>query len=84
MSAAENKKLIRHVYAELSQDHVEPFIEKMAEDIRWTVIGTTKFSGTVTGTQNAIDKVLVRLRYLQKCGTLILRQTDNPFYQALT
>ena len=61
MSAAENKKFIQRVYAELSKGHVEPFIENLADDVRWTVIGTTKFSGTITGKQDVIDKLFRRV-----------------------
>lgn len=61
MSTAKNKRSIQQVYAELSQGRAEHLIEKMAEDIRWTVIGTTKFSGTLTGKQNVIDNLFSRV-----------------------
>ena len=61
MSAAENKKFIQRVYAELSRGVTESFIENLAENIRWTVIGTTKFSGTITGKPDVIDKLFNRV-----------------------
>ena len=40
----------------------------MAEDFRWTIIGTTKFSGTYQGKQVVIDKLL----------TPLIAQLDGP------
>lgn len=61
MSAAENKKFIQRVYAELSSGVTESFIENLADNIRWTVIGTTKFSGTIAGKPDVIDKLFNRV-----------------------
>lgn len=61
MDPLENKQLIRHLYNELNKGNTGPFIECMAADIRWTVIGTTKFSGTITGKQDVIDKLFARV-----------------------
>ena len=58
MSTAKNKRLIRDLYAELNNGNTQPFFERMADDIRWTVIGTTKFSGTIIGKQNVINKLV--------------------------
>ena len=61
MDTAENKKLIRQLYGELSNGNTKPFIDCLAEDIRWTVIGITKFSGTIEGKQNVVDKLFDRV-----------------------
>lgn len=61
MDTAENKKLIRQLYGELSNGNTKPFIDCLAEDIRWIVIGTTKFSGTIEGKQNVVDKLFDRV-----------------------
>lgn len=61
MGIAENKQLIRRLYDELNDGNTQPFIERMADDIQWTVIGTTKFSGTIVGKQNVIDKLVSRV-----------------------
>jgi len=53
MGAAENKRLVRLLYGELSRGNSRPFLDSMADDIRWNVIGTTKFSGVTIGKQNA-------------------------------
>jgi len=61
MDAADNKQLVRQLYAELSNGNTKPFIDCLAEDIRWTVIGTTKFSGTIEGKQNVVNKLFDRV-----------------------
>jgi ketosteroid isomerase-like protein len=58
MGAAENKELIRNMFAELSKGNGEAFLGGMADNVRFTIIGTTKFSGTFNGKQELISKVL--------------------------
>ena len=57
MGAPENKQLIQHMFAELNKGNLEAFLGVMAEDIRWTIIGTTKYSGTFQGKQEILDKL---------------------------
>jgi len=61
MGAAENKQLIENMFAELSKGNAEAFLGNMADTIRFTIIGTTKFSGTFNGKQELISKVLAPL-----------------------
>ena len=61
MDAENNKQLIRQLYAELSDGNTQPFIDRLAKDIRWTVIGSTKFSGTIEGKQNVVNKLFSRV-----------------------
>ena len=58
MGAAENKEIVRNMFAELSKGNPEGFLGKMADDVCFTIIGTTKFSGTCSGKQELISKVL--------------------------
>jgi uncharacterized protein len=58
MAAAENKQLMEEVYAELAKGNGGPFVEALADDVRWTIIGTTEWSGTWEG------KAAVRRRLL--------------------
>ena len=61
MGAAENKELIRNMFAELSKGNGQAFLDTMAENVRFTIIGTSKYSGTFNGKQEFIDKVLMPL-----------------------
>lgn len=62
MTAAENKRLLEHVYTEASKGDAEPLIAALADDVRWTIIGTTPLSGTFEGKVEVIAELLVPLR----------------------
>jgi len=61
MGAAENKALIQNMFAEISKGNPKAFLDGMADDVRVTLIGTTKFSGTFNGKKEFVDKVLAPL-----------------------
>ena len=61
MGAAENKQLIQTMFAELSKGNAEAVLGNMADNVRFTIIGTTKYSGTCNGKQELIQKVLAPL-----------------------
>ena len=58
MGAAENKAVIEHMYDELSQGNGQAFLDAMADDVKFTIIGTTKLSGTVVGKQALVERVV--------------------------
>jgi uncharacterized protein len=49
MDAAENKRLMQDVFAQLAAGNGRPFVDALADDIRWRIIGTTDWSGTWEG-----------------------------------
>jgi uncharacterized protein len=61
MGAAENKELIRNMFAELSKGNADAFLGAMADNVRFTIIGTSKYSGTYNGKQEVINKLLAPL-----------------------
>jgi ketosteroid isomerase-like protein len=61
MGAAENKQLIQNMFAELSKGNANAFLDNLSDTLRFTIIGTTKFSGTFDGKQEFINKVLAPL-----------------------
>lgn len=54
--SSDNKEMIRNVYAELAKGNPQAFLDAMADDVSWTLIGTTKLSGTYRGKQDIIDR----------------------------
>jgi ketosteroid isomerase-like protein len=58
MGTAENKELVRNMFAELSKGNAEGFLGKFADDVSFTLMGSTRYSGTCNGKQEAIAKVL--------------------------
>jgi ketosteroid isomerase-like protein len=58
VSAAENKQLIQNIFSELSKGNGKSFVESLADDICWTIIGSTKWSGTYRGKQAVLNELL--------------------------
>jgi uncharacterized protein len=61
MGAAENKRLLEHIYREISKGNLEPLMESLADDAEWTIIGTTKLSGTFRGKHEIVDRLVIPL-----------------------
>jgi len=58
MDTAENKKLMQHVFSETAKGNGRPFVEALAEDVNWTIIGTTQWSKTYRGRQAVLAELL--------------------------
>ena len=58
MTAAENKRLMQEIFAGLAKGDGKPFRDSLADDVRWTLAGTTKWSGTYEGKQAVLDTLL--------------------------
>lgn len=61
MSAAENKAVLAHAFAETAKGNGHPFVDMMADDVTWTIIGTTSWSRTYTGKASVIRDLLTPL-----------------------
>ena len=61
MSSADNKKLIETMFAELSRGNAEAYLAGLADDVEFTIEGTTKFSGTFRGKQDVVQRLLTPL-----------------------
>jgi hypothetical protein len=77
MQAAENKELMREVFAALARGDGRPFVDALADDIRWRIIGTTEWSGTWEGKGAVQSRLLEPLfdqfatRYTNRATRLI-------------
>src|SRR5690349_14713475 len=58
MAAAENKELLRHAFTEVAKGDGGPFLDLLADDVRWTIIGTTAWSGTYEGKRSVLEDLL--------------------------
>ena len=74
MGAAENKELVRNMFTELSKGNVQDFLDKLADDVRWTLTGSTKYSGTCNGKQEVISKILEPLSALLEGAIVVTVQ----------
>jgi len=53
-----NKALVEHIFDELSRGNARPLVDSMSDEFRWTVSGTTKWSGIYEGKQNVLSRLL--------------------------
>lgn len=62
MGASENKQIVRNNFEQLALGNGAPLLDSLADDVHWTIIGTTKLSQTFKGKQAVIDELLVPFR----------------------
>jgi ketosteroid isomerase-like protein len=62
MTLNETKEIVTHIYDELAKGNSRPLLEAFADDVRWSVIGTTPWSGTYVGKAAVLDDLLAPLR----------------------
>jgi len=58
VDAAENKAAMQEVFGELAKGNGRPFLDVLADDIRWRIIGTTEWSGTWEGKTAVRERLL--------------------------
>ena len=75
MSASENKKLMQDVFEAMAEGDSRPLVAALADDVRWTLTGSTPFSRTYEGKADVLDKLLGPLRE-QIDGRLRLRAVN--------
>jgi len=61
MEAAVNKQLIQSMFAELSRGNGAGYLDRLADDVQFTIMGTTKYSGTYRGKQDVVNRLLTPL-----------------------
>ncbi len=77
MSAAENKRLLQDAFDELANGNGEPFMDRLGEDVRWTIVGTTAWSRTYEGKRAVRDELMRPLfaqfsdRYTNKATRIV-------------
>lgn len=49
MSTARNKEVVHATFAALNAGDSDTFFGNLSDDIRWTIIGSTKYSHTYKG-----------------------------------
>lgn len=61
MKADENKKSLQAIFAEMAKGNTTPFVESLADDIRWKLTGTTKWSKIYEGLEAVRNELLTPL-----------------------
>jgi ketosteroid isomerase-like protein len=68
MGIAENKQIVLDFYAAGARGDMEACFALLADDITWTNIGNTRFSGTYVGKQTLAEELLGPLFGQLKAG----------------
>jgi ketosteroid isomerase-like protein len=58
MGAAEHKQLLEAAFAELAAGNGQPFMDALADDVRWTVIGSSPWSRTYSGKREVLEELM--------------------------
>ncbi|WP_214409505.1 nuclear transport factor 2 family protein [Sphaerisporangium fuscum] len=58
MSEVDNKAFLQGVFAETAKGNGRPFVDALADDVRWTIIGRTAWSRTYEGKRAVLDDLL--------------------------
>jgi len=58
MNAEQRKQKIRDGFAALAAGDAEPLLGNFDDNVQWTIIGNTKFSGTYDGMQDVLARLL--------------------------
>src|SRR4051812_13716947 len=61
-TTADNKQLLQHVFAELAKGNGGPFLDSFADDVRWTIVGKTKWSRTYHGKKDVMEGIFGMIR----------------------
>jgi len=71
MTTAQNKQLLQNVFSETAKGNGRPFVAAMAEDVSWTIIGSTKWSKTYNGKNAVLAELLGPLNAQLTNGNMI-------------
>jgi hypothetical protein len=58
VTPAENKRILEAVFAATAQGNGRPFLDALADDVRWSIIGTTAWSRTYEGKGAVVNELL--------------------------
>lgn len=53
---------MQHIFEELAAGNSQPFVQHLADDVSWTVMGQTPWSGTYRGKTKVLTDLLGQLR----------------------
>ncbi len=64
MSSADNKKLLQDMFAGLANRDSALFLDALADDVTWSIIGSNSWSGAYIGKEAVLCELLMPLRNL--------------------
>lgn len=61
MSVEDNKTLVRAAYDSISAGELDGFMDRLADDVKWTFFGKHRFAGTLVGKEDILNNLLTPL-----------------------
>ena len=58
MTAVDHKQTLQHVFAETAKGNGRPFVAMLADDVTWTIVGTTAWSRSYRGKAAVLQELL--------------------------
>jgi ketosteroid isomerase-like protein len=84
MSASENKQLLQGIFAELAKSNARPFVNAMADDFRWTLLGSNKWARAYEGKRAVVDDLFGTLaKHMDRITTIPDRFIADGDYVAV-
>lgn len=71
MSSIENKSILQRVFSETAKGNGRPFVDILAEEVSWTIIGTTAWSKTYSGKRAVLKELLGPLNAQLESGNVV-------------
>ena len=62
MGASENKKIVQHIFDEMANGNSAPLLESLADDFRFVVMGSSKWSRSYDGKAAVLAELFAPLR----------------------
>jgi uncharacterized protein len=62
MGAAENKKIVQHIFDEMANGNSAPLLESLADDFRFVVMGSSSWSRSYDGKAAVLAELFAPLR----------------------
>jgi ketosteroid isomerase-like protein len=62
MNTAENKQLLQQIFAALASGDARPYVAAMADDFRWIINGSSRWSKTYQGKAAVVNELFPILR----------------------
>ena len=62
MSAAENRRIVEHIFSETAKGNWQPLVENLADDFRFVVTGSSPWARSYDGKAEVLTKLFAPLR----------------------
>ena len=55
---ATGREVLEHAFRETAKGNGRPFVDMLADDVEWSIIGSTEWSGTLSGKSSVVGDLL--------------------------